>query len=73
MFLEQSRKAEPKREWVELITCLMFMGRTEKLIKKLKCAELSKTKVEISKPCLDVRYLQTFVSKVLLRYNKKDQ
>ena len=34
----------------------MFSGKTEELIRRLKRAQFAKQKVEIYKPCIDVRY-----------------
>ena len=34
----------------------MFSGKTEELIRRLKRAKFAKQKVEIYKPCIDVRY-----------------
>lgn len=56
MFLEQSRKGEPKRGWIEVIVGSMFSGKTEELIRRLRRAELAKQKVEIFKPSIDTRY-----------------
>jgi thymidine kinase len=56
MFLEQSRKGEPKKGWIEVIAGSMFSGKTEELIRRLRRAEYAKQKVEIFKPTIDVRY-----------------
>ena len=34
----------------------MFSGKTEELIRRLKRAQFAKQKVEIYKPCIDIRY-----------------
>lgn len=56
MFLES--KADPNRRtgWIEVICGSMFSGKTEELIRRLKRAKISKQKVEIFKPSVDVRY-----------------
>lgn len=56
MFLEQSRKGEPKRGWIEVIAGSMFSGKTEELIRRLRRAEFAKQTIEIFKPCIDIRY-----------------
>ncbi|MDD2635790.1 MAG: thymidine kinase [Bacteroidales bacterium] len=56
MFLEQSRKGEPKKGWIEVIAGSMFSGKTEELIRRLRRAEFAKQNVEIFKPGIDVRY-----------------
>lgn len=56
MFIEQSRKGEPKSGWIEVIVGSMFSGKTEELIRRLRRAELAKQKIEIFKPCIDTRY-----------------
>ena len=52
MFLESAKKAGS----VEVICGSMFSGKTEELIRRLKRAKFAKQKVEIYKPCIDVRY-----------------
>ena len=52
MFLESAKKAGS----VEVICGSMFSGKTEELIRRLKRATFAKQKVEIFKPCIDVRY-----------------
>ena len=56
MFLEQSRKGEPKHGWIEVIAGSMFSGKTEELIRRLRRAEFAKQNVEIFKPGVDIRY-----------------
>ncbi len=56
MFLEQPKKGEPKKGWIEVIAGSMFSGKTEELIRRLRRAEFAKQSVEIFKPCVDVRY-----------------
>ena len=45
-----------RRGRVEVICGSMFSGKTEELIRRMKRAKLSKQKVEIFKPSIDVRY-----------------
>ena len=52
MFLESPKKAGS----VEVICGSMFSGKTEELIRRMKRAQFAKQKVEIYKPCIDVRY-----------------
>ena len=52
MFLESAKKAGS----IEVICGSMFSGKTEELIRRLKRAQFAKLKVEIYKPCIDVRY-----------------
>ena len=52
MFLESAKKAGS----IEVICGSMFSGKTEELIRRMKRAQFAKQKVEIYKPCVDVRY-----------------
>ncbi|MBE6233794.1 MAG: thymidine kinase [Bacteroidales bacterium] len=52
MFLESAKKAGS----IEVICGSMFSGKTEELIRRLKRAQFAKLRVEIYKPCIDVRY-----------------
>ena len=52
MFLESAKKAG----YIEVICGSMFSGKTEELIRRMKRAQFAKQKVEIYKPCIDVRY-----------------
>ena len=52
MFLEKAKKAGS----IEVICGSMFSGKTEELIRRLKRAQFAKQKVEIYKPCIDIRY-----------------
>ena len=57
MFLESPKKAGS----VEVICGSMFSGKTEELIRRLKRSQFAKQKVEIFKPCIDVRYSENRV------------
>ena len=52
MFFEIAKKAGS----IEVICGSMFSGKTEELIRRMKRAQFAKQKVEIYKPCIDVRY-----------------
>ena len=52
MFLEIAKKAGS----IEVICGSMFSAKTEELIRRMKRAQFAKQKVEIYKPCIDVRY-----------------
>ena len=52
MILESAKKPGA----IEVICGSMFSGKTEELIRRLKRAKFAKQKVEIYKPCIDVRY-----------------
>ena len=52
MFLEIAKKAGS----IEVICGSMFSGKTEELIRRMKRAQFATQKVEIYKPCIDVRY-----------------
>jgi thymidine kinase len=56
MFLEIKSESGSRRGWIEVICGSMFSGKTEELIRRLKRARISKQKVEIFKPAVDVRY-----------------
>ena len=52
MFLESAKKAGS----IEIICGSMFSGKTEELIRRMKRAQFAKQRVEIYKPCIDIRY-----------------
>ena len=52
MFFEFAKKAGS----IEVICGSMFSGKTEELIRRMKRAQFANQKVEIFKPCIDVRY-----------------
>ncbi|MBE6214514.1 MAG: thymidine kinase [Alistipes sp.] len=52
MFLEGAKH----RGWIEVVCGSMFSGKTEELIRRLRRAEFANQRVEIFKPCIDVRY-----------------
>ena len=52
MFLENASR----KGWIELICGSMFSGKTEELIRRMKRAQFANQRVEIFKPCIDVRY-----------------
>ncbi len=52
MFLESAKKAGS----IEVICGSMFSGKTEELIRRMRRAQFARQKVEIYKPCIDVRY-----------------
>ena len=56
MFLEIKSDPSARRGWIEVICGSMFSGKTEELIRRLKRAQISRQKVEIFKPAVDVRY-----------------
>jgi len=56
MFLEIKNDSGFRRGWIEVICGSMFSGKTEELIRRLKRARISRQKVEIFKPAVDIRY-----------------
>ena len=52
MFFEIAKKAGS----IEVICGSMLSGKTEELIRRMKRAQFANQKVEIYKPCIDVRY-----------------
>lgn len=52
MFIESAKKSGS----IEVICGSMFSGKTEELIRRLRRAQFANQKVEIYKPCIDVRY-----------------
>lgn len=60
MFIEPNITGE-RRGWIEVICGSMFSGKTEELIRRLKRAKFANLKVEIFKPCIDIRYDDTAV------------
>lgn len=61
MFLENTVNNQCRSGWIEVITGSMFSGKTEELIRRLKRARISRQKVEIFKPQIDIRYSETDV------------
>ena len=61
MFLENLKREQKRKGWIEVICGSMFSGKTEELIRRLKRAKYAKQKVEIFKPSVDVRYDQESV------------
>lgn len=55
MFLEPHSKGQ-RAGWIEEVCGCMFSGKTEELIRRLKCARIADLKVEVFKPLLDTRY-----------------
>jgi thymidine kinase len=47
--------------WIEVVCGSMFSGKTEELIRRLRRAQIAGKKVEIFKPCIDVRYHESDV------------
>lgn len=56
MFLEQTKRDQPRKGWIEVIAGCMFSGKTEELIRRLKRAKIARQQVEIFKPSMEVRY-----------------
>ena len=56
MFLENTINHAKQSGWMEVICGSMFSGKTEELIRRLRCAEMAGQKVEIFKPKIDTRY-----------------
>jgi len=50
------RETEHKTGWVEVICGVMFSGKTEELIRRIKRAIIAKQKVKVFKPEIDNRY-----------------
>ncbi|MCF8257178.1 MAG: thymidine kinase [Flavobacteriales bacterium] len=61
MFLENSRDAQGRKGWIEVVCGSMFSGKTEELIRRLKRAQFARQRVEIFKPEIDRRYDETAV------------
>lgn len=59
MFLENASR----KGWIEVVCGSMFSGKTEELIRRLKRAQFAHQRVEIFKPCIDVRYSEEEVSR----------
>lgn len=55
MFLEKDYHNKTQG-WIEVVCGSMFSGKTEELIHRLKRARIAKLRVEIFKPCVDIRY-----------------
>lgn len=56
MFLENTINHAKQSGWMEVICGLMFSGKTEELIRRLRRAEMAGQTVEIFKPKIDTRY-----------------
>lgn len=61
MFLEQTKRDQPRKGWIEVIAGCMFSGKTEELIRRLKRAKIARQEVEIFKPAIENRYDETSV------------
>ena len=42
--------------WIEVITGVMFSGKSEELIRRLRLARIAKLRVQVFKPAMDTRY-----------------
>src|SRR5258708_3764752 len=42
--------------WIEVVVGPMFSGKSEELIRRLRCAEIARQRVQIFKPAIDERY-----------------
>ena len=47
---------QPRGGWIEVICGSMFSGKTEELIRRVRCAEIARQRVQVFKPQLDDRY-----------------
>jgi len=56
MFLEQTKREQTRKGWIEVIAGCMFSGKTEELIRRLKRAKIARQQVEIFKPSMEIRY-----------------
>ena len=62
MFLENTVNQNEQFGWIEVICGSMFSGKTEELIRRLKCAQIARQRVEIFKPAIDTRYADELVT-----------
>src|SRR5438132_4718182 len=46
----------PTHGWIEVITGIMFSGKSEELIRRLRRAQIARQRVQIFKPVVDTRY-----------------
>ncbi len=56
MFIEQTKRVQPRKGWIEVVAGCMFSGKTEELIRRLKRAKIARQQVEIFKPSIESRY-----------------
>ncbi len=56
------REIGHKTGWVEVICGVMFSGKSEELIRRIKRATIAKQKVQVFKPDIDNRYDPLFVN-----------
>ncbi len=56
------RETEHNTGWVEVICGVMFSGKSEELIRRIKRATIAKQKVQVFKPDIDVRYDPLFIN-----------
>lgn len=56
------RETEHRAGWIEVICGVMFSGKSEELIRRIKRAEIAKQKVQVFKPDIDNRYDPEFVN-----------
>src|SRR3989344_2599416 len=45
-----------KGGWIEVICGSMFSGKTEELLRRLRCAQIARQKIQVFKPAIDNRY-----------------
>jgi thymidine kinase len=55
MFLENTLNLNEQFGWIEVICGSMFSGKTEELIRPLKCTQFGNQKIEIFKPAINSR------------------
>jgi len=56
MFIEKTKREQPRKGCIEVVAGCMFSGKTEELIRRLKRAKIARLKVEIFKPSIEQRY-----------------
>ncbi|MFN8672510.1 MAG: thymidine kinase [Candidatus Sericytochromatia bacterium] len=56
------RETEHRAGWIEVICGVMFSGKSEELIRRIKRAQIAKQKVQVFKPSIDNRYDPLFIN-----------
>src|SRR4029078_13153556 len=46
----------PHAGWIEVIVGIMFSGKSEELIRRIRRAQIARQRVQIFKPAVDTRY-----------------
>lgn len=60
--MSRIRETEHTTGWIEVICGVMFSGKSEELIRRIRRAEIAKQKIQVFKPDIDNRYEPLFIN-----------